>query len=154
MRDLVDGLPDTEAFEREERQRAVRLLLLHPFVTDERPDPNAFALIRRHDAALRKWFREQLGYRLVVDHEQARLFKRRPPGGPERPALTRTDRPFDRRRYALLCLILAALERLEVQTVLSVLAEEVKILAAATDGVAPLEAERFAERQCFVDAVR
>ena len=162
MRDLVDGLPDADALVREERQRAVRLLLRHPFVTDEKPDPMAFSLVRRHEAELRRWFREQLGYRLVVDHEQARLFKRRPPGNLSRPVATRTDKSFDRRRYSLLCLILAALERLEVQTILSALAEEVKDLAAAADaplgdgrrGVAPFEPESFSERQCFVDAVR
>ncbi len=154
MRDLVDGLPDAEALAREERRRAVHLLLRRPFVTGEGPDPEAFALVRRHEAELRRWFREQLGYRLVVDHEQARLFKRRPPGALPRPARSRYGRAFDRRRYSLLCLVLAALERSEVQTILSVLAEEVKLLAAATAGVAPLDLERTPERRCFVDAVR
>lgn len=138
----------------EERRAAVRLLLRHPLITDERPDPDVFALVRRHGAELRTWFREQLGYRLVVDHEQARLFKHRPPGALARPARSRYGKAFDRRRYALLCLVLAALERSEVQTVLSALAEEVKLLASATGGVAPLDLERTAERRCFVDAVR
>ena len=154
MRDFVDGLPDAEALVREERRKAVRLLLRQPFVTEERPDPEAFALIRRHQAELRAWFRDQLGYRLVVDHEQARLFKRRPPEALPRPVTTRYGRAFDRRRYSLLCLVLAALERSEVQTILSVLAEEVKLLAAAVDGVTPLDLGRSAERRCFVDAVR
>lgn len=154
MRDLVDGLPDSEELLREERQRAARLLLRHPMVTAERPDADAFALVRRHEAELRHWFREQLGYRLVIDHEQARLFKRRPPHGLPRPALNRGGRPFDRRRYSLLCLVLAALERCEVQTILSSLAEEVKLLTAAAEGVALLDLERTAERRAFVDAVR
>ncbi len=154
MRDFVGGLPDAEALVRAERCKAVRLLLRHPFITEARPDPDVFALVRRHQAELRGWFREQLGYRLVVDHEQARLFKRRPPGALPRPVRTRYGRAFDRRRYSLLCLVLAALERSEVQTILSVLAEEVKLLAAATGGVAPLDLERSAERRCFVDAVR
>ncbi len=138
----------------EERRKAVRLLLRRPLVTEGRPDPDAFALVRRHEAELRGWFRDQLGYRLVVDHEQARLFKRRPPGALPRPLRTRYGRAFDRRRYSLLCLVLAALERSEVQTVLSALAEEVKLLAAANDGVAALDLERSNERRCFVDAVR
>ena len=50
MRDLVDGLPDAEALARDERRRAVRLLLRHPFVTEERPDPEAFALIQSGQA--------------------------------------------------------------------------------------------------------
>ncbi len=154
MRDIVGGLPDTQALMTAERRRAVGLLLRRPLVTDQRPDPEVFALIRRHEAELRGWFREQLGYRLVVDPEQARLFKRRPPDALPRPVRTRYGRAFDRRRYSLLCLVLAALERSEVQTILSVLAEEVKLLAAAVDGVAPLDLERSAERRCFVDAVR
>lgn len=154
MRDLIDGLPDADALVQAERRSAVRLLLRRPFVTDERPAPDVFALIRRHEAELRVWFRDQLGYRLVVDHEQARLFKHRPPGALPRPARTRYGRAFDRRRYSLLCLVLAALERSEVQTILSVLAEEVKLLASATDGVAALDLERTTERRCFVDAVR
>ena len=154
MRDLVDGLPESEALLWQERQRAVRLLLRRPLVTAERPDPETFSLIRQHQAGLRQWFREQLGYRLVIDHEQARLFKRRAPQALARPARTRSGRAFDRRRYSLLCLVLAALERTEMQTILSALAEEVKMLAAATDGVEPLDLERSTERRAFVDAVR
>ncbi len=161
MRDIVDGLgqkgepwAQESAAADEERRKAVRLLLRRPFVTEERPDPEVFALIRRHEAELRRWFREQLGYRLVVDHEQARLFKSRSPAALARPVRTRYGRAFDRRRYSLLCLVLAALERSEVQTILSALAEEVKLLAAAADGVAPLDLERSTERRCFVDAIR
>lgn len=153
MNPLIGGA-DAEAQVLEERRRAVRLLLRRPLVTESRPDPDAFALVRRHEAELRRWFRDQLGYRLVVDHEQARLFKRRAPAALPRPLRSRYGRAFDRRRYSLLCLVLTVLERSEVQTVLSVLAEEVKLLAAATDGVPPLDLERSVERRCFVDAVR
>ena len=64
----------------EEQRRAVRLLLAHPFVSDERPDPDTFALVRRHARELQRWFAEQLGYRLVVDTELARLHKCPAPG--------------------------------------------------------------------------
>ncbi|MEE8524308.1 MAG: TIGR02678 family protein [Thermoanaerobaculia bacterium] len=162
MSEILEGSADREDLARVERRRAVRLLLRHPFVTDDGPSPEDLALVRRHAEELKKWFRELLGYRLVVDHEMARLHKRRPPDVPPtgrreddvRPALTRTGRPFDRRRYSLLCLVLAALESLELQTVLSALAIEVQGLAADADGVAPLDLEQFSERQGFVDAVR
>ena len=157
MRDMIDGdepgAMRNRLIVRDERRKAVRLLLRRPFITED-PDPTVFALIRRHEAELRGWFREQMGYRLVVDHEQARLFKRRAPRALARPARSRYGRAFNRRRYSLLCLVLAALERSEVQTILSVLAEEVKLLAAATDGVAALDLGRSAERRSFVDAVR
>ncbi|HEX6861480.1 MAG TPA: TIGR02678 family protein, partial [Thermoanaerobaculia bacterium] len=70
------------------------------------------------------------------------------------PLRTQSQAPFDPRRYALLCLVLAALERLEVQTVLSELAEQVALLAASEEGVRRLNLESHAERQAFVDAVR
>jgi uncharacterized protein (TIGR02678 family) len=138
---------------RDERRQAVRLLLSRPLVGATGPDPDAFALVRRHAAWLREWFDDQLGYRLVVETDLARLHKRPAPGGLPRPARTRSGTPFDGRRYALLCLVLAALERAELQTTLSTLAEEVKLLAAS-EAVRPLELERHTERQSFVDAVR
>jgi uncharacterized protein (TIGR02678 family) len=138
----------------EEQQRAVRLLLAHPFVADSRPDPETFSLVRRHARELQRWFAEQLGYRLVVDSELARLHKRPAPGARLRPVRTQSHSAFDPRRYALLCLVLAALERLEVQTVLSELAEQVALLAASEDGVRRLDLQSYAERQAFVDVVR
>lgn len=137
-----------------EQQRAVRLLLAHPFVTDARPDPETFSLVRRHARELQRWFSEQLGYRLVVDSEMARLHKRPAPGARLRPVRTQSHAPFDPRRYALLCLVLAALERLEIQTVLSELAEQVALLAASEEGVRRLDLQVYAERQAFVDVVR
>jgi uncharacterized protein (TIGR02678 family) len=143
----------SEALLHDERRRALRLLLTRPLLGDAGPDPEGFALVRRHAGWLREWCAEQLGYRLVVETELARLHKRPAPGALPRPARTRSGTPFDARRYALLCLILAALERTGVQTTLSTLAEEVKLLASA-EPVRPVELERHTERQGFVDAVR
>jgi uncharacterized protein (TIGR02678 family) len=154
--DLADG-SGREALDAvllDEQQRAVRLLLAHPLVSDSRPDPEAFRLVRRHARELQRWFAEQLGYRLVVDTEFARLHKRPAPGARLRPLETRSGLPFDPRRYALLCLTLAALERMEVQTVLSELAGQVALLAASEEAVRRFEPESYAERQAFVDAVR
>lgn len=152
--------PEGEAEERnasllaEEQRQAVRLLLAHPFVSDERPDPDTFALVRRHARELQRWFAEQLGYRLVVDTEVARLHKRPAPGARLRPLRTQSQTPWNGRRYALLCLVLAALERIEVQTVLSELASQVALLAASEEGVRSFDLESFGERQAFVDVVR
>lgn len=141
----------------QERRQAVRLLLERPLVTDDaarRQDRETFALIRRHERWLATWFAEMLGYRLVVDAELARLHKRPAPDARPRPATNPSGTPFDPRRYALLCLTLAALERIEVQTVLSELADKVELLAASEEAVAAFELDRWAERQAFVDAVR
>lgn len=138
----------------EERRQAVRLLLEHPLVSDRSPDPQGFSLVRRYAPELQRWFSDQLGYRLVVDPELARLHKRPAPGARPRPLRTRSGRDFDPRRYALLCLVLAALERLEVQTVLSELADQVALLAASEEGLRNLDLENRGERQAFVDVVR
>ncbi|MGD2115396.1 MAG: TIGR02678 family protein [Acidobacteriota bacterium] len=148
--------PDRELL-REERRRAVRLLLARPLVTDTGLGPyeqETFALVRRHERWLAGWFADLLGYRLVVEPELARLHKRPAPDARPRPARSPSGTAFDPRRYALLCLVLAALETMDLQTVLSELAEKVQVLAASEEGVAPFELDRHAERQAFVDAVR
>lgn len=148
--------PDDELL-REERRRAVRLLLSRPLVSDTVLGPHdqeTFALIRRHERWLTGWFADLLGERLVVDSELARLHKRPAPDARPRSARAPSGSPFDPRRYALLCLVLAALERVELQTVLSELAEKVQVLAASEEGVAPFELDRYAERRAFVDAIR
>ncbi len=152
----VNALPVAAEEEtlRDERRRAVCLLLAHPLVTDQGVDPESFALVRRHERWLASWFSDQLGYRLVVDTELARLHKRPAPLARLRPAHTLSGNPFDARRYALVCLVLAALGRVEVQTVLSELAEQVEVLAASEEAVASLDLDAFSERQAFVDAVR
>jgi uncharacterized protein (TIGR02678 family) len=139
---------------RDERRQAVRLLLAQPFLTDDDADPHLFALVRRHGRWLQSWFAEQMGYRLVIDTDFARLHKRPAPEARLRPLRTRTGTPFDPRRYVLACLVLAALERMEVQTTLSDLAAQVRVLAASEEGVRDFDLDRHAERLCFVDAVR
>ena len=139
---------------REERRQAVRGLLAHPFLCDDTLGPQIFALVRRHGRWLQGWFAEQMGYRLVLDADFARLHKRPAPGARLRPLETRSGAPFDPRRYVLGCLILAALERMEMQTTLSDLAAQVRVLAASEEGVRALDLDLYAERLCFVDAVR
>lgn len=151
--DLGD-LGDADERLREERRQGVRALLARPFLADESADPHLFALIRRHGRWLQGWFTEQMGYRLVIDTDFARLHKRPAPEARPRPLKTRSGAPFDPRRYALGCLVLAALERVEMQTTLSDLATQVRLLAASEEGVRDLDLERYAERLGFVDAVR
>ena len=158
--DRAEGEVETRGEGREEeraaleRRQAVRLLLGSPLVGDRGPDPEAFAQVRRHQPWLEAWFGDHLGYRLAVDQESARLYKRPAPGARVRPAKSRADVPFDPRRYALFCLLAAALERAGIQTVLSDLAGQVELLAASEEGIRKLDLERYAERQAFVDAVR
>lgn len=124
LADVLDQHRDAE------RARALRALLRHPLLTPAGPDAAAFALVRRHADWLRHWFTEQAGWSLHVDAGLARL--RKVPGDladGTRAALIDGKIPFSRRRYALLCLALAALERADAQTTLGRLADRILSLA-------------------------
>lgn len=144
-----------EATAAAERRRAIRLLLRHPFITPEKPDPDGFALVRRHADGLISFFGAQLGYRLFVEPDLARLHKTSPFGfGSVRPLLTRSGQSFDSRRYSLLCLSLAVLERVESQISLSQLADGVQLLTASDEGLTGFDPDRYPERRAFVHAIQ
>lgn len=123
----------TSDAEQEERRLCVRALLARPLITALNDPSGTFRQIRRHATWLRNWFAEQFGWGLVVESEYARLAKypaRKDDGS--RPARDpRKGTPFSRRRYVMLCLALAVLERSERQTVLGRIAEEMTRLAHA-----------------------
>lgn len=143
-----------DAFVASDRRRAARALLRCPLVTTDLPDPDALPLVRRHERFLQRWFSDNLGYRLAVEPDVARLFKTPPPHPAPRALSTSTGRSFSSRHYALLCLVLAALERAETQTTLSELAERVRMQTLADDALGPLDLDERHERRAFVDAVR
>jgi uncharacterized protein (TIGR02678 family) len=124
MRSLSDAL---RASRDEEQRKAARALLRRPLLRASGPEPESFVLVRRHAAALREWFDRNTGWRLLVDSEVARLVKAA--AGTDdhtHPARElRTGQPFSRRRYVLVCLALAALERADTQVTLGRLAEQV-----------------------------
>ena len=135
-----------------ERQAAVRALLRRPVLPVDHP---RFPLVRRHADALRDLFRDETGWALTVDAEVARL-RKSPPATVDasRPATDRHGTPFTRRRYVLLCLALAVLERAESQATLGWLADA--LLAEAADvhlGIAFDLADRE-ERSDLVAVVR
>ncbi|MGH2757148.1 MAG: TIGR02678 family protein, partial [Actinomycetota bacterium] len=111
--------------------------------------------VRKHDDALISFFGTQLGYRLFIEPDFARLHKTSPFGfGSARPLLTRSGQRFDPRRYSLLCLVLAVLERVESQISLSRLATGVQLLTASDDDLAGFDPDRYPERRAFVHAVQ
>ena len=120
-----------------DRRRALRTLLRTPLLTPA-VDPEGFARVRRHAPYLRKWFAEKAGWTLHVDPEVARL--RKSPADPRdgsRPARARSgDAPFSRRRYVLLCLAAAVLERSDRQTALGKLADDIVTLVAGDPALA------------------
>jgi uncharacterized protein (TIGR02678 family) len=121
--------------DREGRERAARALLTRPAL---RPcDGEDYRLARRHADALRDQFARETGWPLVVDVELVRLMKTNVPLGPASRAIAgahpvrgrKGDAPFTRRRYVLLCLALAVLERSDPQVALGRLAEQIAMLA-------------------------
>lgn len=87
-----------------ERRIAARHLLARPLTCAER-DREVFALIRRHEVELDRWFTQRLGYRLHVDAETARLYKAGLPLA--RPLRRPGRRALHQRECVLLALVLA-----------------------------------------------
>ncbi|MEO3801182.1 TIGR02678 family protein [Nonomuraea sp. B1E8] len=143
---------DVSPLELADYQRAVRLLLRHPLITPSFPDRSALPLVRRWAAQLRADLPEVLGYRLLTTADTVRLLRVHDRLDATMPALTRTDRPFNRRRYAYLMLTLAALGRSGTQISLSELADAVAADASRIDGLG-MDTERKPDRDAFVDAV-
>ena len=108
---------------REEYTAALRALLMLPLMT---PAHAEFAAVRRHADELREWFGRELGWPLHIERDAARLYKR--------PAdlmdATRGLPGYERRRYLLLCLACAVLERSDAQITLRVLGDRLLALAA------------------------
>ena len=111
-----------ERHRREELVTAVRALLMTPLMSPMHED---FATVRRVAGALRDWFARETGWVVQVDREGARLYKR--------PAdladATRGLPDYDRRRYVLLCLACAVLERADPQITLRVMGERLLLQA-------------------------
>ena len=128
------ALTDAIAANRDaERRKAARALLRKPLPRADGGEAEAFVLVTRHLTALREWFDRETGWRLVVNSELARLVKTVPDTADHtHPATDRNRKAaFSRRRYVVVCLALAALERADNQITLGRLAEQ--IVAAAAD---------------------
>lgn len=107
----------------DERTQALRALLMTPLMTAAHED---FAAVRRHADDLRAWFARETGWALHIERDCARLYKR--------PAdlhdASRGLPGYERRRYVLLCLACAVLERADPQITLRMLGERLLLLAA------------------------
>lgn len=162
----LDLAPDIaaalETRETEGRARALRALLVRP-VLRAQTDGELFRLVRRHADALRAWFDRETGWRLVVESQTVRLLTSYVPYGATATAVAerhpargrKGDPPFTRRRYVLLCLALAVLERSDPQISLGRLAEEI-VLSARQPGLESVEFTLSVreERSDLVAAIR
>lgn len=107
----------------EEFREGVRALLMTPLLG---PRHESFATVLRHAETLRDWFLRETGWMLEVERGGARLYKR----PADLLSAVRGLDGYDRRRYVLLCLACAALERADAQITLQLLGEKLLRLAA------------------------
>jgi uncharacterized protein (TIGR02678 family) len=130
----------------------MRLVLRHPLVTSQWPDARALLRVRRFSTTLRSDLANAFGYRLELHGSTARLIRTKDLVDSSQPARSKTERPFDRHRYAYLMLGLSVLGRAGVQITLSELADSVAADAARITGLG-LDPDRGGDRRAFVDAV-
>ncbi len=132
--------------EQTERRDALRALLLHPLLTQERHGDDLL-LVRRHADHLQRLCAESLGYRLVVEPHAARLHKAGLGRDGSRGLVKKNGRPFEPRAYALLCLTLAALSRCPSQLLLDELVAQVR--SAVADAGLGIDLETVADRRAL-----
>jgi len=135
----------------DERRDAARLLLRRPLVHASGPDADGYRLVRRHQDYLVAMFRQQLGYRLVVEPHFARLFKAGLGWDGGRYLDRRSGAPFGPRDYLYLALSCAALLTARRQLLLSSLVSDVR-QAAAEAGI-DVGDDSGAERRALVHAL-
>lgn len=135
-----------------ELRAAARALVMAPVL--DRDGGAALAAARRHRVELAKVFADELGYRLDATRPNlVRLAKAVGPGHVARGLTTRSGRPFDRRRYAIVCLVLGVLEREGERTTAARLFREVAARAADITDLA-FSTDVAADRRAFVQAVQ
>jgi uncharacterized protein (TIGR02678 family) len=115
-------------------QHAVRLVLTNDVITATRPRPGPLEQVLRWADQMTSDFRELLGYTLIATTRQVRLGRRLDALDPTQSAIfsARSGRPFDRRRLAYLCLVLASFQRSRVEVSL---ADLVRAFTPAANGI-------------------
>jgi len=118
-------------------QHAVRLVLTHDVITATRPRPGPLEQVLRWADQMTADFRELLGYTLIATTRQVRLGRRLDALDPTQSAIfsNRYGRPFDRRRLAYLCLVLASFQRSRVEISLADLVRAFTPAANAIEGL-------------------
>lgn len=147
---IASGVRETDLAD---YQRAVRTLLVHPLVTETYPDPDALPRIRRYLEPLTADLQRVAGYRLQLEATCVRLVRRFDRLDETQLVRRRDRKPFDRRRYAYLSLVLAALGRVGTQVALTELADALRRRAVEIDGLG-FDPDQYRHRLAFVDVVR
>ena len=118
-------------------QHAVRLVLTHDIITATHPRPGTLEQVLRWADQMSIDFRDLVGYTLIATTRQVRLSRRLDTLDPTQSAIfsSRSGKPFDRRRLAYLCLVLASFQRSRVEISLADLVRAFTPAANAIDGL-------------------
>jgi uncharacterized protein (TIGR02678 family) len=134
-------------------QHAVRLVLTHDVITDTRPRPGVLDQVLRWADQMTADFRELLGYTLIATTRQVRLSRALDALDPTQGTMfSKNGRPFDRRRLAYLCLVLASFQRSRVEISLADLVRVFTPAANAIDGLG-FDATVTAHKAAVVDVL-
>ena len=112
-------------------------MLTTDVITATRPRPGMLEAVLRWADQLSKDLRDHLGYTLIATTRQVRLIRRLDGLDPTQTTIftAKSGRPFDRRRLAYLCLILASFQRSRVEVSLADLVRAFTPSANAIDGL-------------------
>lgn len=135
-----------------EVRATARALLASPLASSATA-PDVVAAARRHRDRLSALFRDELGYHLDTSHPGiVRLAKVPGAGHLPRGLANRAGKPFDPTRYALVCLVLAAVERGGERTTAARLFDDVT--SRVHDVGLRFDPQAPADRRRFIHAVQ
>jgi uncharacterized protein (TIGR02678 family) len=134
-------------------QQAARLVLTHDVITATWPRPGSLEQVLRWADQLTADLREVLGYTLIATTRQVRLIRRLDALDPTQTTIfAKNGKPFDRRRLAYLCLVLASFQRSRVEVSLADLVRALTPAANAIDGLS-FDATVTAHKAAVVDVL-
>ncbi|MFD6095274.1 DUF2398 family protein [Nocardiopsis flavescens] len=117
-------------------QQAMRRVLTCDLITRSRPRPGVLAHVLRWADELSEDLRDLFGHTLIATTEHVRLVRAPDLLDPtQRQVFARGGRPFDRRRLAYLCLLLASFQRSQVEVSLADLIRHFAPSANSIDGL-------------------
>src|SRR5580704_12562833 len=118
-------------------QHAVRLVLTNDLITASRPRAGALGAVLRWADLMARDFAALFGYTLIATAHQVRLVRRLDMVDDTQRSVfaARSGRPFDRRRLAYLCLVLAVFQRSRIEISLADLVRAFAPTANAIDGL-------------------
>ncbi|WP_248965144.1 DUF2398 family protein [Sphaerisporangium perillae] len=117
-------------------QQAVRLALTSDLITATRPRPGALDHVLHWADQLTRDLRELFGYTVIATTRQVRVVRRLDAlDDTQRHLFAKKGKPFDRRRLAYLCLVLALFQRSRVEISLADLVRAFAPAANAIEGL-------------------